>query len=85
MLQMGTPGGVEEVGGNKYVLSAYFTTDEDMNEYLAALKSLTVPIHMDAKVEEIIKEQMPDYMDGKCTMEDTYQAIHNLLGVYLSE
>lgn len=85
MLQMGTPGGVEEVGGNQYVLSAYFTTDEDANEYIAALKSLTSPIHMDAKVEEIIKEQMPDYVDGKCTMEDTYQAIHNLLGVYLSE
>ena len=56
-----------------------------MNEYIETLQSLKSPVYIDASVEEIIKEQIPDYADGKTGLEDTYNAIHNMVEVYLSE
>lgn len=85
MLNIGTPGGAVEVGGTDYFGAAYFTKDEDMQEYIETLQSLQSPVHIDASVEEIIKEQMPDYVNGKTGLEDTYNAIHNMVEVYLSE
>lgn len=85
MLDIGTPGGAVEVGGTDYFFAAYFTRDEDMKEYIEALKSLKTPVYIDASVEEIIKAQMPDYVSGKTGLEDTYNAIHDMVGVYLSE
>lgn len=85
MLSIGTPGGAVGVGGTDYLGLAYFTKDEDMNEYMETLQSLKSPVYIDASVEEIIKEQIPDYANGKTGLEDTYNAIHNMVEVYLSE
>lgn len=85
MLSIGTPGGAVGVGGTDYLGLAYFTKDEDMNEYMETLQSLKSPVYIDASVEEIIKEQIPNYADGKTGLEDTYNAIHNMVEVYLSE
>ncbi len=85
MLDIGNPGGAVEVGGTNYLGLTYFTKDEDMNEYIDTLQSLKSPVYIDASVEEIIKEQIPDYADGKTGLEDTYNAIHNMVEVYLSE
>lgn len=85
MLSIGTPGGAVRVGGTDYLGLTYFTEDADMNEYMEALQSLKSPVYIDASVEEIIKEQIPDYADDKTGLEDTYNAIHNMVEVYLSE
>lgn len=85
MLQLGTPGGIEKVGDESYLFSSYFTCNEDMDEYIEALKTLKTPISIDAEVEEIIKEQMSEYINGERGADETYDAINNLLGIYLSE
>lgn len=85
MLQLGTPGGIEKVGDESYLFSSYFVCDEDMNEYIEALKSLKTPISINAEVEEIIKEQMSKYINGEMDADETYNAINNLLKIYLSE
>lgn len=85
MLRLGTPGGVENVGGEQYLFSSYFTSDEDMDEYIGALKTLKSPTFIDAEVEEIIREQMEGCIDGETSADETYSAMDNLLGIYLSE
>lgn len=85
MLDIGNPGGAVKVGGTDYLGLTYFSKDEDMDEYMETLKSLKSPVYIDASVEEIIKEQIPDYANGKTGLEDTYNTIHNMVEVYLSE
>ena len=58
---------------------------ENGDEYIEALKTLKTPISIDAEVEEIIKEQMSEYINGERGADETYDAINNLLGIYLSE
>ena len=84
-LEMGTPGGRIKVGENEYLDWSYWRTDEYLEDYIAKLRQLKVPSNTDARIRNMIRDNMSGYLEGGASLEDTMDAIDSALSVYLSE
>ncbi|CCY54109.1 aBC-type sugar transport system periplasmic component [Coprococcus sp. CAG:782] len=84
-LEMGTPGGGIKVGENQYLDWSYWRTDEYLEDYIDKLRQLKVPSNTDARIRNMIRDNMADYLEGGVSLDDTMDAVDSALSVYLSE
>jgi ABC-type glycerol-3-phosphate transport system substrate-binding protein len=84
-LEMGTPGGIVNVGGNDYMNWSYWRTDGYLEDYISKLRQLKSPSNPDARIRSMIRAEIADYLEGGVSIDDTVSAIDSQLGVYLSE
>lgn len=84
-LEMGTPGGVVNVGGNDYMNWSYWRTDGYLEDYISKLRQLRSPSNPDVRVRSMIRDKIPAYLEDGVSIDDTVEAIDSSLSVYLSE
>lgn len=84
-LEMGTPGGIVNVGGNDYMNWAYWRTDEYLEDYINKLRQLKSTSNPDVRVRSMIRDKIPAYLEDGVSIDETVESIDSSLSVYLSE
>jgi len=72
-------------GWNNITIEYYETTEEEADQFLVMIDSLTGSSGTDTVIMNIILETAQDYFNGRHSSEDAVRIIQNRVGIYVSE
>lgn len=74
------------IGGGAYdLLSADEISGENMDKLIAICKTVDKPAVNDTQISKVIVEELPKYLNGEVSLDDTITQIEKSLNMYLAE